>query len=97
MKFNEGKFEQMTSEKIKDIEVEAYKTPSGKEKEIKDKVKDLGVMTSADLRFREHINNVITSCKIKLGNIMRNFITRKREPMMNLFKSQREVKRNIAV
>ena len=65
MKFNEGKFEQMTSEKIKDIEVEAYKTPSGKEKEIKDKVKDLGVMTSADLRFREHINDVITSCKIK--------------------------------
>ena len=65
MKFNEGKFEQMTSEKIKDIEVEAYKTPSGKEKEIKDKVKDLGVMTSADLRFREHINNVIALCKKK--------------------------------
>ena len=65
MKFNERKFEQMTWDKIKYIEVEAYKTPSGKEKEIKDKVKDLGVMTSADLRFREHINNVITSCKIK--------------------------------
>ena len=32
MKFNEGKFEQKTTEKIKDIEVEAYKTPSGKEK-----------------------------------------------------------------
>ena len=47
------------------IRVEAYKTPSGKEIEIKDKVKDLGVMTSADLRFREHINDVITSCKIK--------------------------------
>ena len=95
MKFNEGKFEQMTLEKIKDIEVEVYKTPSGKEKEIKDKVKDLGVMTSADLRFRKHINEIITPCKIKLGNILRNFATRKREPMMNLFKSQREVKRNI--
>ena len=77
MKFNEEKFEQMTSEKIKDIEVEAYKIPSGKEK--KDKVKDLGVMISADLRFREHINNVITSCKIKLGNILRNFARRKKE------------------
>ena len=87
MKFNEGKFEQMTREKIKDIEVEAYKTPSGKEKEIKDKVKDLGVMTSADLRFREHIIDVITSCKIKLGYILRNFATRKREPMMKLFKT----------
>ena len=87
----------MASEKIKDIEVEVYKIPSGKEKEMKDKVKDLGVMTSADLRFREHINEIITSCKIKLRNILRNFATRKREPMMNLFKSQREVKRNIAV
>ena len=87
MKFNEGKFEQMTWDKIKDIEVEAYKTPSGKEKEIKDKVKDLGVMTSIDLRFREHINNVLSFCKIKLGNILRNSATRKREPMMNLFKS----------
>ena len=54
-------------------------------------------MISADLRFREHINNVITSCKIKLGNILRNFAKRKRESMMNLFKSQREVKQNIAV
>ena len=92
MKFNEGKFEQMTSEKIKDIEVEAYKTPSGKEKEIKDKVKDLGVMTSADLRFREHFNDVITSCKIKLGNILRNIAARKRELMMNLFKSHKRSK-----
>ena len=54
-------------------------------------------MTSADLRFREHINEIITSYKINLGNILRNIATRKREPMMNLFKSQREVKWNIAV
>ena len=97
MKFNKGKFEQMTWEKIKDIEVEAFKTPSVKEKEIKDKVKDLGVMTSADLRFREHINNIITSCKIKLGNILRKFTRRKRESMINLFKSQRKVKQNITL
>ena len=87
MKFNEGKFEQMAWGEIKDVDVEAYKTPSGKEIEIKDKVKDLGVVTSADLRFREHINAVITSCKIKQGNILRNFTTRKREPMMKFFKS----------
>ena len=45
-------------------------------------MKDLGVITSADLKFREHINDVITSCKIKQGNILKNFSTRKREPMM---------------
>ena len=53
--------------------------PSGKEIEIKDKVKDLGVITSADLKFREHINNVITLCKIEQGNILRNFATRKKK------------------
>jgi len=79
MKFNEGKFDQMTWGEIKDVDVEAYKTPSGKEIEIKDKVKDLGVVTSSDLRFREHINDVITSCKVKQGNILRNFTTRKQE------------------
>ena len=73
MKFNEGKFEQMAWGETKDVDVEAYKTPSGKEIEIKDKVKDLGVVTSTDLRFREHINDVITSCKIKQGNILKNF------------------------
>ena len=97
MKFNESKFEQMTWGKVKDIEVEAYKTASGREIEIKNKVKDLGIITSADLKFREHINNVITSCKIKLGNLLRNFARRKRESMMKLLESQRIVKQNIAV
>merc|ERR1711888_103282 len=82
MKFNEKKFEQMTWGKTKDVEVDAYKTLSGEEIKIKDKVKDHGVLTSADLRFREHINKVITSCKIKQGNILRNFETRKKEPML---------------
>merc|ERR1711887_9187 len=85
--FNVRKFEQMMLGKIKDMEVEAYKMPSGEVVKIKNKVKDLGVITSADLKFREHINEVITSCKIKQGNILRNFSTRKREPMMKLFKS----------
>ena len=92
MKFNEKKFEQMSWGKIEDIEIEAYKTPSGEDIKIKDKVKDLGVLTSADLKFREHMNEVITSCKIKQGNILRNFETRKKGPMMNLFKSHMKSK-----
>ena len=86
MKFNERKFEQMTrGGKIKDIEVEAYKTLSGEEIKVKDKMKDVGVMKSADLRFREHINEVIPSCKIKQRNILRDFETRKTETMINLY------------
>ena len=49
-------------------------------------MKDLGVIKSADLRFREHIKDVIILCRIKQGNIPRNLATRKREPMMMLFK-----------
>merc|ERR1712121_59562 len=56
IKFNEKKFEQMSWGKIEDIEIEAYKTPSGEDIKIK-------------------------------GNILRNFETRKREPMMNLYKT----------
>merc|ERR1712050_606645 len=55
MKFNESKFEQMTWTKLKVLEVETYKTTSGKEIEIKDKVKVLGII-STESRFREHIN-----------------------------------------
>ena len=53
MIFNERKFEQMTWGKVKDIEDKAYKT-SGEDIEIKNKLKDLGVITSADRKFREH-------------------------------------------
>ena len=65
MKFNEKKFEQMTCGETKGVEIESYKTPTETEIEIKDKVKDLGVMTSADLRFREHIDSIVIPCKIK--------------------------------
>merc|ERR1711867_59397 len=87
MKFNEKKFEQMAHGPLKGVTIEPYKTSSGEDIEIKETVKDLGVLATNDLMFKEHINEVITSCKIKQGNILRNFETRKREPMMNLYKS----------
>ena len=87
MMFNEKKFEQMTCGETKGVDVESYKTPTGTEIENKDKVKDLGVVTSADLRFREHIDSVVISCKIKQGNILRNFSTRREETMLKLYKS----------
>merc|ERR1711956_19118 len=87
MKFNEKKFEQMTCGETKGVEIESYKTPTETEIEINDKVKDLGVVTSADLRFREHIDSVVIACKIKQGNILRNFTTRSKETMLKLYTS----------
>ena len=87
MEFNENKFEQMTCGRTSGIDIESYKTPSGNEIPHKNKVKDLGVVTSEDLQFRGHIDSVITSCKIKQGIILRKFVTRKEEPMMKMFKT----------
>ena len=72
---------------MKGVEIEKYKTPSGTEIENYNKVKDLGVVTSRDLKFREHIDSVVLACKIKKGIILRNFATRKREVMLKLYKS----------
>ena len=87
MEFNENKFEQMTCGKTNGIDIVSYITPSGNEIEHKNKVKDLGVVTSEDILFREHIDSVVTSCKIKQGIILRKFLTRKEEPMMKIFKA----------
>ena len=86
MKFNEKKFEQMTCGETKEIDCVCYKTATGTEIERKDKVKDLGVVTSSDLQFKEHIDSVVLACKIKQGNILRSFSTRKENEMMKLFK-----------
>merc|ERR1712106_621675 len=87
MKFNEKKFEQMTCGETKGVDVESYITPTGTIIENNKIVKDLGVVTSADLRFREHIDSVVIACKIKQGNILRNFSTRSKETMLKLYTS----------
>ena len=88
MKFNEAKFDQMTCGVTEDVDIEPYKTASGLDIESKNIVKDLGVITSDKLLFKEHIDSIVLACKIKQGNILRNFETRKEEIMMKLYKSQ---------
>ena len=87
MKFNETKFEQMTCGVTKEVSVEPYKTSTGKEIEFKSRVKDLGVVTNEKLNFKEHIDSVVLACKIKQGNIFRNFSTRKEDTLMKLYKT----------
>ncbi|CAL4227371.1 unnamed protein product, partial [Meganyctiphanes norvegica] len=87
MKFNEMKFEQITCGVTKEVSVEPYKTSTGKEIEFKSRVKDLGVVTNEKLNFKEHIDSVVLACKIKQGNIFRNFSTRKEDTLMKLYKT----------
>ena len=80
MKFNERKFEQ-----TRGLMSEAYTTPGGRAIEIGETVKDLGVIASGGLMFREHIDRVVMAAKVKTGILMRTFSTRRENAMMIMF------------
>ena len=84
MTFND-KFEQMSNGETKDIATKPYITPSGNEIMMKNTIKDLGVTTSSNLLFREHIDNIVTASKIMSGLLLRTFTTRHQVPMMRMF------------
>ena len=72
---------------LKEVTVEPYKTSSGKDIEIKETVKDLGVLATNDLMFKEHIGKVTTECRVIMADLMRTFSIRERDPMIKLFNS----------
>merc|ERR1711888_417396 len=77
---------------LKEVTIEPYKTSSGKDKEIKDTVKDLGVLATNDLMFKEHIGKVTMECRVIMADLMRTFSIREREPMIKLFNSYNKSK-----
>ena len=50
-------------------------------------VKDLGVITNRNITFREHIDSIVTSSRIKIGILLRTFQTRERDLMKKLSKT----------
>jgi len=72
---------------LKEITIDPYQTLTGKEIQIKDAVKDLGILAKNDLKFKEHIEKVTTQCKITMGSLLRTFSTREKEPMIKMFNS----------
>ena len=85
MQFNVNKFEQMAHGSNENVELEPYTSPSGEDIEIKDKTKDLGILASTNLKFKEHIDNVTSSSRIVMGMLLRTFSTREQGPMIKLF------------
>ena len=87
MRFNGNKFEQLSYGLVDNVNVESYKNPSGEDIQRSDVVKDLGVITNGNITFREHIDSIVTSSRIKIGILLRTFQTRERDLMKKLFKT----------
>ena len=63
------------------------KTKSGQIIEENKTVKDLGILTSKDVSFADHLDKLVLSSNIKAGLLLRTFKTREAEPMMKMFNS----------
>ena len=78
MEFNPNKFEQIIHGSTKDVSVEPYESSSGDPITIKNTVKDLGVFSTNDLLFEEHMKKIINSSKVVMGMLLRMFSTREK-------------------
>jgi len=87
MEFNEKKFEKISHGHTEDVLDGVYTTKSGEEIHENRTVKDLGVLTSKDVSFAEHIDDLVLTSKIKAGILLRNFETREAGPMVEMFNS----------
>ena len=76
MEFNEDKFEQMSHGHTENVREGIYKTKSGNEIKPKKTIKDLGVLISKNMSFKEHINDIVQSSKVMSGLVERTFETR---------------------
>ena len=85
MQFNSGKFEQISHGETIGVNVESYKNPSGEDIVSKNAIRDLGVICSTSLQFKEHIDDITMKSKIMSGIIFRTFVTREPKTMLILF------------
>ena len=73
MQFNAGKFEQIVHRNTKNSCIEPYKSSSGDPITVKSTEKDLGVFSTNNLLFQEH-----------MGMLLRTFSTWEMQPMMRI-------------
>ena len=87
MVFNIDKFETLRIGKIDDLKKIKYTTPEGKPLPEKEIVKDLGVYINNKGDFTDHIEIIANKARKIAGCILRTFLSRDPEPMIQLFKS----------
>merc|ERR1711989_221658 len=71
----------------KNVSKGTYRTKLGQIKDESKTVKDLGILTSKDVSFDEHLDKLVLSSNIKAGLLLRTFKTREAEPMIKMFNS----------
>ena len=84
MDFNPDKFEGVS---FGDEEEQAYYAPDGKVIQQSKVVKDLGVHIEENLKFQQHINNIVAKGKRMDGWILRTICSRSKVDMKVLLKS----------
>ena len=88
MNFNELKFVALKYGENKEwTNCFEYKTPTGKVIAVEANTKDLGVIMSSDLKFKNHHIKTATKCRSLSAWILRTFITRESDTMTKLFNS----------
>jgi len=88
MALNDDKFECLRYGPNMDMKNStSYKSNTGKLIEVKEHVKDLGIIMSSDYTFKEHISQTVSTAKSLSGWILRTFCTRDPLPMMTLWKT----------
>ena len=87
MEFNEKKFEQMSHGTSKNVIDVVYRTKSGEKIKENKTIKDLGVLTSENVSFAEHIDDIVQASNIKSGMLLRTFETREAQPVIKMFNS----------
>ena len=75
----------MAQGEIENVTLEPYRSPSGEEIQIKTTARDLRILATNDLLFRDHIDKIVSTSRIVMGMLLRTFSTREKEPMMKLF------------
>ena len=87
MTFNSDKFEAIRY-RSGALEIDGnYSAPQGDPILFTDNVKDLGIITSNDGSFSDHIVTIVKRARRKVGLIWRMFETREEECMITLYKS----------
>ncbi len=69
----------------KNVRTRVYSTKSRKEIKENKTIKDLGILTSIDVSFTEHIDDIVLASKIKSGLLLRTFKTREAAPLLKMF------------
>ena len=88
MELNADKFECMRYGGNQDLKASTqYNWNTGSTLQEQDHIKDLGVTTSNDGTFTEHIRHTVSAAKDQCSWIFRTFFTKEATPMLTLWKS----------